>query len=125
MNRPGYARPGYREGRGKRVKRMKVYKKMRMVDLVDAIRSVLQAPIPRRRPASDMNLQVLSSGVMKEELAHRFSVPEHQVAHALHILNLEGVVHQPTHGMPHDKRWGNSSMWCGDTYRVRDANAET
>ena len=86
MNRPGYARPGYREGRGKRVKRMKVYKKMRMVDLVDAIRSVLQAPIPRRRPASDMNLQVLSSGVMKEELAHRFSVPEHQVAHALHIL---------------------------------------
>lgn len=57
----------------------------------------------------------------KEEIAVYFKTYEHLVAQALHQLNLQGLVSQPSHTIPHDCNrdphgWGGDSSWQGDLY---------
>ena len=62
--------------------------------------------------------------VRKEEIATRYGFREHQVALALHQLNLEGLVSLPRHAPPHDCNrsyyGGPDSSWCGSIYDVYD-----
>lgn len=65
--------------------------------------------------------------VTKEEIAERYRLREHEVAHALHLLNLEGLVSQPVHWKPHDcfrdaSSFANpsgDSAWVSDAYVCR------
>ena len=58
----------------------------------------------------------------KERIAVKLSLKEHEVAQALHKLNLEGIVAQPIHKPPHDStrdKYGcGDSAWQGDAYRL-------
>ena len=60
-----------------------------------------------------------------EEIAGYLKVKIHFVTQALHKLNLEGIVSQPTHKAPHDSnrdpwtRGNGDSAWMGDIYYIR------
>jgi len=57
---------------------------------------------------------------MKEKIAATLNAREHQVAQALHKLNLEGLVCQKDNFPPHDcnRNHGSDSSWCGSRYYV-------
>lgn len=69
--------------------------------------------------------------VRREKIAWDLRAKRDMVEHALHCLNLEGLVAQPRHHAPHDSTrerpwgYGSDSAWCGDTYRIRRENEGT
>ena len=69
-------------------------------------------------------------GIMAEEIAYQLQVKVHCVKQVLQQLNIEGVLYQPAHDVPHDSnrdRWchfrGNS-MWGSDIYYFREKEEE-
>jgi hypothetical protein len=61
--------------------------------------------------------------ITAEEVAEYLRVKTHLVKHALHKLNLEGVVSKPSHLAPHDSSrdpWGGGydSSWQASIYRI-------
>lgn len=60
----------------------------------------------------------------REKISFELRAAPHRVEHALHKLNLEGLVSRPVHHGPHDSGrggpmdWACDSSWQGDLYTV-------
>ena len=59
------------------------------------------------------------SFVTAEDIAHKLNVKTHCVKQVLQQLNIEGILHQPTHQIPHDS---NRDPMCNGTYSGWMAN---
>lgn len=57
--------------------------------------------------------------ITAEDIAHQLNVKTHYVKQVLQQLNIEGVLHQPTHRIPHDS---NRDPMCNGTYSGWMAN---
>lgn len=64
--------------------------------------------------------------ITAEDIAYALQVKVHCVKQVLQQLNIEGVLHQPTHQAPHDSPrdpygYGNRNAWLSDTYSFRNS----
>ena len=62
--------------------------------------------------------------ITAEDIAHQLCVKPHFVKQVLQQLNIEGVLHQPHHHIPHDSNrepygFGGYSGWAADIYYFR------
>lgn len=67
--------------------------------------------------------------VTAEDIAHQLRVKSHAVKQVLQKLNIEGIVHQPHHHIPHDSNrepygFGGYSGWAADIYYFREEEEE-
>lgn len=65
--------------------------------------------------------------ITAEDIAYQLNVKPHFVKRVLQELNVEGILHQPEHHIPHDSNrdsWcmGGYSGWSADIYRFREDN---
>ena len=100
---------------GKRVRKLFVRARKKRPEVVlERVREVIPT-IPPHTPFT------------AEILAYRLKLRKSQVEHALHKLNLEGMVTQRHNHAPHDchRAWpwiGVASMWGASLYYVRGPN---
>jgi hypothetical protein len=62
--------------------------------------------------------------ITAEDIAHQLQVKPHAVKQVLQQLNIDGVLHQPHHHIPHDSNrepygFGGYSGWAADIYYFR------
>ena len=62
--------------------------------------------------------------ITAEDIAHQLHVKPHFVKQVLQQLNIEGILHQPHHHIPHDSNrepygFGGYSGWAADIYYFR------
>lgn len=67
--------------------------------------------------------------VTVEDIAAQLQVKPHFVKQVFQKLNVEGILHQPTHRIPHDSNRdpmcnGTYSGWLANLYSIRDKEAE-
>lgn len=67
--------------------------------------------------------------ITAEDIAHQLQVKPHFVKQVLQQLNIEGILHQPHHHIPHDSNrepysFGGYSGWAADIYYFREDNEE-
>ena len=67
--------------------------------------------------------------ITAEDIAHHLQVKPHFVKQVLQQLNIEGVLHQPQHHIPHDSSrepygFGGYSGWAADIYYFRQKEEE-
>lgn len=67
--------------------------------------------------------------ITAEDIAHQLQVKPHGVKQVLQQLNIEGVLHQPHHHIPHDSNrepygFGGYSGWAADLYYFREEDEE-
>jgi hypothetical protein len=104
-----------RPRRGKRPRTLRSYRRINPERLLDQVRECVSFE---------------SGGFTKEEIARELRVRTHRVGHALHVLNLEGLVTQPSHSIPHDcfrHPWCGTagfSSWEADRYYRRESDVE-
>lgn len=65
--------------------------------------------------------------ITAEDIAYQLNVKPHFVKRVLQELNIEGVLYQPEHRIPHDSNrdpWcmGGYSGWLADIYRFREVD---
>ena len=68
--------------------------------------------------------------IFAEDIAQILQVKTHDVKQVLQQLNIEGILHQPTHRIPHDcerEPWGfkGNSGWMADIYYFRQKDEES
>ena len=109
----------YREGKIKRQILREQYKNRTFEQVLTMVRNCL---IIHYRPIIVADTDPVYQIIRKEDIAGRLKVKIEFVERALQVLNIEGMVSQPEHGIPHDcdrdRIFGGVSAWCADIYRV-------